>query len=144
MVELTCPRPTPRGIWHSLGVEPRSRNSHPTSYIMYHYTTDPQQTITHRIKLLLISFFLTKKGKMNLRLIMYYDYEFLSLKCFFLWMNPIEILSFETTNQLRYHSSPKNLAQSLLLQFFPSPSLHLIPCLWMNVCVFFVCLFCFF
>ena len=31
MVKLTCPRPTSRGIWHSLGIELCSRNSHPTS-----------------------------------------------------------------------------------------------------------------
>ena len=31
MVKLTCPRSTSRGIWHSLGIEPRLRNSHPTS-----------------------------------------------------------------------------------------------------------------
>ena len=31
MVKLTCPRSTSHDLWHSMGIEPRSRNSHPTS-----------------------------------------------------------------------------------------------------------------
>ena len=31
MIKLTCPMSTSRGVWHSLGIEPRSRNSHRTS-----------------------------------------------------------------------------------------------------------------
>ena len=31
MVKLTCPRSMSRGVWHSLGIEPRSWNLHPTS-----------------------------------------------------------------------------------------------------------------
>ena len=31
MFKLTYPSSTSRGIWYSLGIEPRSRNSHPTT-----------------------------------------------------------------------------------------------------------------
>ena len=31
MVKLTCPRSTSRGIWHSLGIEPRLRSLYPMS-----------------------------------------------------------------------------------------------------------------
>ena len=31
---LHCPRSTSRGIWYSLGIEPRSRNLHPTSSVI--------------------------------------------------------------------------------------------------------------
>ena len=41
MVKLTCPRSTSLGIWHSLEIEPRSRNSHPTSS-----TTTPPTNFT--------------------------------------------------------------------------------------------------
>ena len=40
MVKLTCPRSTSRDLWHSMGIEPRSRSSR-NSHIKYHYTTDP-------------------------------------------------------------------------------------------------------
>ena len=43
MVKLTCPRSTSRGIWHSLGIEPRSRNSHPTMSTTIPRTHNKQQ-----------------------------------------------------------------------------------------------------
>ena len=47
MVKLTCPRSTSRGIWHSPGIELRSRNFHLTSS-----TTIPLTHIyTHNILL---------------------------------------------------------------------------------------------
>ena len=36
MVKLTCPKPTSRCIWHSLGIGPWSRNSHPHRVPLYH------------------------------------------------------------------------------------------------------------
>ena len=50
MVKLTCPRPTSRGIWHSLGIKPQSRNSHPTSNNITPRThlIDPRTHTEHR------------------------------------------------------------------------------------------------
>ena len=48
MVKLTCPRSTSRGIWHSLGVERRSRNSHPTSSTITSRTHNVGQDLIKR------------------------------------------------------------------------------------------------